>query len=190
MNIRRIFAALVAAALLLTATAMAELDDFGFDFDDEGYTGTWMTIPELDIEFCLPDGWTQVEAGEDAAFAAVKDGGGAALAVRLEAEAVEDVVSWADASLARGSYEIDTTGFFDTLIVASADGVTVYRLNDLDQLLAFEFARASEGELSRDFALEIVESVSEAWTEDYEPYDEAELDDLLADIQALEGGED
>ncbi|MBR1822133.1 MAG: hypothetical protein IJ769_11015 [Clostridia bacterium] len=187
MNIRRMLAALLIAALLLTAVALAE-DEFGFDFDDEGYTGTWVDIPALGVEFCLPDGWTQTEAGEDAAFAAAKDDGGAALAVRVEAENVEDVLDWAEANLS--NYGIDTAGFFDTLYVESDDAISIYRLNYEDQLMAFGFARESAAALSLEFALEIVESVSEGWYDDYELYGGEDGADALADIQALENAGD
>ena len=172
MKIRRILCALL-AALLLSMPALAEQEaDFGFDFGDEGYTGEWLELTELGIEFCLPDGWAQIPAGDGEAFAAASADGAATLAIRLEAEDIEDIVAWGDECLS--GYEVDTTGFFDTLIAASEGGLTVYRLNNA-QVLAFAFTRESEDALTRDFALEIVDSVNEAWAEDgdfYEPEDD------------------
>ena len=165
MNMRRWLAALLALAMMLLAAALAEDEDaFGFEFDDEGYTGEWLTIDALSLELCLPDGWTQVEAGEEAAFAAKKDDGTAALAIRVEAEAVEDMVAWGDENLA--GYEIDDTGFFDTLIVQTQDAVSVYRLEEDGKVLSFLFTRQDEASLQLSFALEIVDSAEEAWLED------------------------
>lgn len=186
MKIRRMLAALLAATLLLAA-ALAEEDLFGFDFDDEGYTGTWTDIPALGVEFCLPDGWTSVEAGEGVAFAARTDDGTAALEVTMAAEAVENIVDWAEENLT--GYKADTAGFFDTLYIEADDGISVYRLNYEDQVMAFAFTRSAPEALSLAFALEIVDSVSEGWVEDYELGEDGDEADLLADIQALEGGD-
>lgn len=178
----RILAALLALTLLLSLAATAE-EDFSFDFDDEGYTGEWLDVPDLNIELCLPDGWTQVEAGEGLAFAAIKDDGAATLAIRVEAEDISDIIAWADEHLP--GYQVDVAGFYDTVLTEAADAVTVYRLNDDDQLMAFEFRRASLDAITAAFALEIVDSVNESWIDEGEGFDDGT--DLLAEIEALEG---
>lgn len=178
----RILAALLALTLLLCAAAAAE-EDFGFDFDDGGYTGEWLDVPALNIELCLPDGWTQVEAGEDLAFAAVKDDGAATLAIRVEARDIADIIAWADEHLE--VYRVDVAGFYDTVLTEAADAVTIYRLNEDDRLMAFDFARSSVEAITAAFALEIVDSVNESWIEEGEGFDAGT--DLLAEIEALEG---
>lgn len=172
MNIRRMLCALL-AALMLTLPALAEQDDeFAFDFDDEGYTGEWVELPVLGIEFCQPEGWAFVDGLEGEGYAAAKQDGGASLVIRVVANGVDDIVAWGDANLS--GYEVDASGFFDTLVVEGKEALDIYRLNNGD-VIHFAFTRASEGELSRAFALEIAYSVNEAWTEDgdfYEPEDD------------------
>ena len=61
---------LLLAVALLAMGAMAETTeipaptptptpkpDFGEMFGADGYDGEWVTLPALDIEFCLPEGW-------------------------------------------------------------------------------------------------------------------------------------
>ena len=194
MNIRRILASLLAAMLLgamllgtMFLTAAVAEEDFGFDFDEGGYTGEWLEIPALGLELCLPDGWSETEAAEGDAFAAVKDDGTASLAIRALADQVEDIVDWGDANLPKGGYAIDTTGFYDTLVAEADDRVTIYRLNDSNQLLAYDFSRSGVDALSRDFALEIVDSVSEAWIDEGEALASEDADDLLAQFLDEEG---
>lgn len=174
MKTRRILSALLATLLLFAAAAFAE-EDFGFDFDDEGYTGEWLEVPELGIEFCLPDGWTPLEAGEDVLFAAAKDDGAATLMIGVVEEDVSDLIQWADANLA--GYRVDTAGFYDTLLTEADNEVAVYRLDDDDRVVAFLFTRDSADALSADFALEIVDSVNESWIEEGELLDEDDEDD-------------
>ena len=181
MKTRRILAALLALALLLLSAAVAE-EDFGFDFDDEGYTGEWMLIDALGLELCLPDGWTPVEAGEGVAFAAAREDGTAQFSIRVADQAAEDIVAWGDEHL--DGYDIDDSGFFDTLVVEGEPGVSIYRLDADRNVLAYEFTRENEDAISRSFALEIVDSVNEAWAED--ELCEEDNSDLLADAGALD----
>ena len=178
MNIRRILCALL-AALMLMLPALAEQDDeFAFEFDDEGYTGEWVELPVLGIEFCQPDGWAFVDGLEGEGYAAATEDGSAALIIRVEANEVDDIVAWGDANLS--GYEVDASGFFDTLVVENGQALDIYRLNDGD-VIHFAFTRASEDVLSRAFALEIVDSVNEAWIEDGEFFDdESEEENPLA----------
>ena len=182
MKIRRILAALLALLLLLLSAATAE-EDFDFDFDDEGYTGEWMEIAGLGIELCLPDGWTPVDADEGAAFAAATEDGAAHFAIRVTDDSVQDIVTWGDEHL--DGYDIDDSGFFDTLVVEEAQLVSIYRLDDNGNVLAYEFSRRDADSISRAFALEIVDSVSEAWTED--ELSEEDNSDVLSDAAALDG---
>lgn len=184
MTMKRLWAALLAAAMLLAMAAIAEEDDFGFDFSDEGYTGIWYAIEEMGVEFCLPDGWTPQEAGDNAAFEAAKDDGGATLRAFVAAEDVDDLVAWGDFMLE--GYKVDPSGFSDTLYVETSETVAVYRLNDADQMMAFVFDRTSKDALSTEFALEIVSSVSESWTDFGVAFDDGEGGDALSDIEALE----
>ncbi len=184
---QRVLAALLALVLMLTAAAFAEAEeDFGFDFDDEGYTGEWMLIDALGLELCLPDGWSRTDPEAGADFAAAKDDGAARLEIRVADQSVEDMVAWGDAHLE--SYEIDDSGFFDTLVVEEAQAVQIYRLDGDGQVLAYAFTRDSADALSADFALEIVDSVNEAWIDEGDSLeDEA---DLLAELEALVAADD
>ena len=174
MNIRRLLCALL-AALMLTLPALAEQDsDFSFDFDDEGYTGEWVELPVLGIEFCQPDGWAFVEGLEGEGYAAATEDGSASLIIRVEANEVDDIVAWGDANLS--GYEVDASGFFDTLVVEDKQALDIYRLNNED-VIHFAFTRASEDALSRAFALEIVDSMNEAWIEEGEFLDDGEEED-------------
>lgn len=174
MNIRRLLCALL-AALMLTLPALAEQDsDFSFDFDDEGYTGEWVELPVLGIEFCQPDGWAFVEGLEGEGYAAATEDGSASLIIRVEANEVDDIVAWGDANLS--GYEVDASGFFDTLVVEEKQALDIYRLNNED-VIHFAFTRASEDALSRAFALEIVDSMNEAWIEEGEFLDDGEEED-------------
>ena len=74
------------ARLLLPCAALAEEDgEFGFDFGDEGYTGEWVRVDGMSLEFCLPEGWEQT--GE-AAYAATDDAGNTVALTITIAEAV------------------------------------------------------------------------------------------------------
>lgn len=161
MKIRRVLAALL-ALLLLAATAATAEEGLDFDFDEDGYTGTWVSVEALNLEFCLPDGWSQADAGEDT-FAAQKDDGTASLQIYVAAEEVDDLVEWGDEVLE--DYQIDTSGFVDTLYIEVDETVAVYRLNDDGKLVAFVFDRQTVDDLPTAFALQIVTSASEAWME-------------------------
>ena len=66
---------LLLAVFVLALGAMAETaetpapsptpePDFGEKFGSDGYDGEWVTLPALDIEFCLPEGWHGVAFDE------------------------------------------------------------------------------------------------------------------------------
>ena len=96
----------VLAALLLACFA-ASAEGFDFAFDDEGYTGEWVSLEGLDLQFCLPDGWAALEPELGAAFSAVSGDAAARLDVSLE---LEDVFSL--------KLEIDGAGTESEVLVA------------------------------------------------------------------------
>ena len=117
------------------------------------------------------------------AFAAATEDGAAHFAIRVTDDSVQDIVTWGDEHL--DGYDIDDSGFFDTLVVEEAQLVSIYRLDDNGNVLAYEFSRRDADAISRAFALEIVDSVSEAWTED--ELSEEDNSDVLSDAAALDG---
>lgn len=178
MNIRRLICALLALLMMALPALAEDEEEFGFEFaDDEGYTGDWLELDALGIELCLPDGWAITEPGEGEAFAAAREDGAAAMAIRVEAEGVADIGSWAEENLA--GYEMDDEDIFDTIYAEQGDGITAYRLYG-DQLLAFDFIRDGEDGLSLDFALQIVGSANELWTDDFGFYEEGDEADPFA----------
>ena len=172
LKIRNVLCALLAALLMMIPALAEEESDFSFDFDDGGYTGEWVDLPVLGIEFCQPDGWAHVEGLDGEGYAAATQDGSASLVIRVEANEVEDIVAWGDANLS--GYDVDATGFFDTLVVEDQLALDIYRLINGD-VIHFAFTRASDEALTRAFALEIVDSVNEAWM-DEGTFDEGEDD--------------
>lgn len=165
---------LMLAVFLLGAFALAEDAEFGFDFSDEGYMGEWTPIEELGMEFCLPDGWTPLMPAEGVAFAASSENGDATLSVRLEAEAVEDVIAWAEQHL--DNYRVDDAGFYEILVAEDPQALTLRFICDGDRLVAFDFTRTSADALSTDFALEIAGSTYESWIDEGFPLDGEDAD--------------
>ena len=173
-------AVLLAAMLMISAAALAEEDGeegFGFIFGDEddGYTGEWITLNELGMEFCLPEGWTAVDAGLGAAFRAVNADKTVGLTISEESAFVNDIVGWAEANLT--AFETDEANFYDVIIEADGEALVVRYLDEENRLIAFRFDRASEDALSRDFALQIVGSVQEGWYDDVYAFGD-EFEDL------------
>ncbi len=164
--------ALLLAALLLGGITLAEEDDFGFDFSDDGYTGDWTPVEALGVEFCLPDGWTESPAPEGAAYAAQTDGGAATLSIRLEQEGVEDIVAWGETHL--DNYAVGDANFYEVLIEESPRALTLRFVCDGDRLIAFDFTRESEAALATDFALKIAGSTYESWIDEGFPMDDGE----------------
>ena len=177
MNIRRLICALL-AMLLMAMPAMSEGDDdLDFGFDDGGYTGEWLELGALGIDLCLPEGWNMVEPGEGEGFAAMNAEGTASMAIRVEAEGVEDFDDWAEANLT--NFKAASDDYDDILYVESGDAVTVYRIYE-ERLLAFSFNRANEEALPVSFALDIVYSAEETWLDEFGLYDDEEEYDPFA----------
>ncbi len=153
----------IIAMLLFTACAETGFDPdvFGFDFDDDGYDGAWLTIEALGLEFCLPDGWTQIEAGEGVACAAAKEDGAARLEIRLEAEDVASLPGWAKAHLE--TWELVEDDYFDVLLTADDAALTARLLLNGGRLVAFAFTRELEEALPWQRALQIVDTAYAEW---------------------------
>ena len=169
----------VLAALLLACFA-ASAEGFDFAFDDEGYTGEWVSLEGLDLQFCLPDGWAALEPELGAAFSAVSGDAAARLDVSLELEDVFSLKLWADENVP--GWEAGEAGLYEAAVEETEDRLTI-RLVDAGRLIAFRFDRASEEAMPRLFALQIAGSLSEDWGDDAD-YGEDE------DGSAILAGED
>ena len=173
---KRWMAAVLAAFMLIGLIGLAEPEeDFDFDFDDGGYTGEWVALKGLDLQFCLPDGWTALESDLSLAFQGISDDSRVTLEVGEIARDVDDLPTWADANLS--GHETDEAGLYFAVTQESDEQVTVYIL-DADRVIAFRFDRAAVDAISRDFALQIAGSTSEDWGDEGESIDE--LDDANA----------
>jgi len=176
--IRRLICA-VAALLLVAVPALAEQDEeYEFDFlEEEGYTGEWLELEALGIDFCLPEGWTQTEPQEGAAFAAAAGDGSASVSIRVAAEEVDDIEEWADQNM--DSYEAVPGDYVDTIYVETDEVVTAWRIYG-NKLLCFEFHRAGREALPLNFVLQVVSSANEIWTDDFGVYERADDADPFA----------
>ena len=185
---KKLISALLIAALLLMGTALAEEDgDFGFDFGDDGYTGEWVRVDDMSLEFCLPEGWEQT--GEAAYGMQDSDGNTVALTISVAAEGVDDILVWGESNL--NVYEICGAGFYDVLVEETDEKLTVCFLDNTDSLIRFEFTRSSADALTRDFALQIVGSINESWLDEgpmlsdeedvYDVFSEFDFEDALED---------
>lgn len=157
-------AILLLVALLASGCVQALAEDgegFDFSFDEEGYTGAWITVESLGLEFCLPDGWTPGEAGEDTAYVAAREDGQAALTIRVEEEGVADLAAWAGENLQ--DWELAEDDFLDILFTQSEGELCARVLLNDGRLTAFEFTRAGEDALPTSFALQIMGTVYEEW---------------------------
>ena len=169
--------AILAALFVFCALASAETaweDAFGLDQFDDGYEGSWIQVDGLSMEFCLPDGWSEVSAPSDAAFAAANTAGDAALRIRSVAENVSDLAAWSAANLKNS--QKDEANFYDVLVTEGEDAMSVYLIIQDGEVLAFDFTRKSQSALPRQFALQIVGSACALWDDD--------------DVPVLEGDED
>lgn len=187
MMIKKILAALLAALMLFCTAACAETEDafaeggdFNYDFADDGYDGEWVEVSALSMEFCQPDGWTAVEPGKGASYAAASADGMASLSIRLAAEGVEDVTAWGEANL--DGYEMDEANFYDVLVVETDGAISIYADVSEGGLIAFDFTRADAEALSRTFALQIVGSACALW-------DDADVLVGDGDIEGFDFGE-
>ncbi len=166
--------ALCLAALMLFACAgLAETTDeeFGYAFDDEGYTGEWTSLEGLGLQFCLPDGWAQLENELGAACSAVSSDGTVNLDVRLEAENVDQLDAWADANLP--GWERADAGLYDAAVLETGEQLSVYFTDGSMRVICFCFNRVDPSALSRAFALQIAGSTSEDWDQEMEYFDDA-----------------
>ena len=181
--------ALLTAALLLlcfAAAAEPEEDDFGFDFGEGGYTGEWVALKGLDLQFCLPDGWTALETDLGPAFQGISDDSRVALEVAEEAADVDDLQTWAKGSLSE--FDMEEAGLYGAAVEETDARVCVYIL-DAGRVIAFRFDRAEPDALSRAAALQIAGSTSEDWGDSGEAFDEIDdANDVLAGDAAGDAG--
>ena len=180
---------MLVVALLLGTVALADpADDFGFFFAGEGYTGQWAEVDALGLEFCLPDGWVALEPSDGAYFTAVSGDGTVTLDIRVEADGIDDLESWATEHLS--NFAMDAAGLYEALVVEpNENGIGVaIKLSD-GRLAHFRFARAGEEDMPREYALEIVGTTSEnAFSGDAEDADADEL--IFGDLDAAFEGWD
>lgn len=151
--------ALMILSLCAPLSALADDYEDGFGFDAEGYDGTWIRMEGLNLEFCLPDDWQTAESPLTYETLSAD----ARMSVYIEAENVVSLSDWGEANL--DAFDEEAVGFYDALITEQPDAVRVRILNKDDQVLCFEFVRASARALPLDRILEMVGSVDEAWME-------------------------
>ena len=125
----------------------AAADEFGFV--EEGYTGEWTAVDELNLEFCLPDGWTADQTQADVVYYAIN-------ADNLE------------------NFETGEASLHDVVIREDAEAKTLYIqfLNSENQVITFQFGYTSEDAISREFALEIAGSAYDTWDDGEMAFDE------------------
>lgn len=194
MKMQKTLAALL-ALLLMGAFALAEPaeDDFNVFFSDGGYTGQWVTIDALHMEFCLPDDWVEMPADDGSVYTAISPDGTVTMDIRVEATGVDSIADWAEDHLTE--YALDDAGLYEAVVVepdANRIGVAI-RLYD-GALVHFRFARADEEDMPREYALEIAGSTSENWldggdmddTQD-DSFDEDFDDDFFPEIDDVFG---
>ncbi len=183
---RKWIAVLIAALMLSSAFALAEdIGDYDFEFNDDGYEGEWVTLEGQGMEFCLPEGWKEVESADGAFYAASNGDASASLSIRLEAEGVEDIIAWGETNL--DSYEVDEANFYDALVVEADTSITVRFILDEGKLLSFDFVRADAGALSREFALQIVGSTCLTWDDEDFPFPEEDIEGFSFDDDVFDG---
>ena len=164
-------AALLASAALAAEVAPETVEETGealepvFDdsFDGEGYDGAWVTIDDLGVEFCLPEGWTEAEPAEGAAYRAVSPDGEATLDVSLfGAECgAEGMTQWAEAHLDQ-PFEVVMANGQEVAVVREDTALTVL-VPLAGDVARVDFTRSDEAALSDALALSIAGSCSDAW---------------------------
>lgn len=164
---------MLAFTMLLTPTTAESFDVEAPStveaFDSKGYTGAWVQVPELQIEFVLPDGWTTVEPDGDVPYAAANADHSASLTV--EAYNAEDY--YIGDPLSEWFKQQDVKDGAYTMEEANGQEVAVLRSNATSaltvvvpyegSLLRIHFERDSEEALSDALALAIVGSIEYYW---------------------------
>ena len=135
--------------------------DYVFAFDEDGYSGEWVSVEALGIEFCLPEELSEKEPPEGCAFAAEDESGTICLRIRLEAGDVADIDAWAERNLS--VYGWEDANFYRALVTTGDQEVTVRILLGGGRLAAFEFIASDPDDPFVNSALQIVGSVSEDW---------------------------
>ena len=170
--------ALLLALLLTFGAALAETEKevmegfesdadayaFVYSFDDDGYDGEWVEIPTLNMQFCLPEGWTEQPVAEDVVYAADRDDGSAHLLVYLEAEDVQDIEAWAMERFGEGAdYAVEPAGQYTAVVREEPQTGSLFIdiRTDGDKVVLFSFSRTGEDALTREFALNIAGTLYE-----------------------------
>lgn len=145
-------------------------DEFGFV--EEGYTGEWTAVDELNLEFCLPDGWTADQTQADVVYYAINADNTANLSIYKSADDVDDLAAWAEENLE--NFETGEASLHDVVIREDAEAKTLYIqfLNSENQVITFQFGYTSEDAISREFALEIAGSAYDTWDDGEMAFDE------------------
>ena len=138
-----------------------DIESFGFEMESEGYTGEWIQLVNLNMEFCLPDGWSEALTEEEMEFYAETEDRKGSISIYIESETEEDLLAWADKNL--GQYETDIANFYDVAMQSEENRMTIYLINAENRLIAFRFIYDAENPVSREFALEIVGSACDVW---------------------------
>lgn len=138
-----------------------DLEAFGFEPESEGYSGEWIHLEDLNMEFCLPDGWAIALTEEDVNFYAETSDGKGSIAVYVESDMELDLFAWADNNLEQ--YETDIASFYDVVLQSDNTRLYIYLINAEGKLIAFRFIFDAASPISREFALEVVGSAYEVW---------------------------
>lgn len=138
-----------------------DFEAFGFEMESEGYSGEWIQLEDLNMEFCLPDGWTIALTEEDVSFYAETADGKGSISVYVESDMEEDILAWADKNL--GQYETDIANFYDVVLKRSEIQTHIYLINAQGKLIDFRFIYDAENPVSREFAIEVVGSACDVW---------------------------
>ena len=169
---------LLAAALLASVALAAEVAPveapteepeetlepvFDDSFDGEGFDGAWVTIDDLGVEFCLPEGWTEAEPAEGAAYRAVSPDGAATLDVSLFGVecGAEGMTQWAEEHLDL-PFEVVMANGQEVAVVRDGTGLTVL-VPVAGDVARVDFTRTDEEALTDAFALAIAGTCSDAW---------------------------
>ena len=156
--------ALMLILLLLAGAACAETGnhDYSFSFDEDGYSGEWVTVAldGLTVELCLPDGWTG-DVGEDGVYSASDGAEDVQMTLRVAAEQVDDLEEWAGENL--DGWDMDEAGLYDVAVTQGESALEIYVPASRGRLLVYRFEGDGADALFRAYALMIAGSGYEGW---------------------------
>lgn len=140
---------------------MEAAENFGFVADSDGYTGEWVSLENLNMQFCLPDGWEMALTEEEVAFYAETEDGKNSLSISVISDSEDDILVWSEQNLVQ--YEVDTANFYDVVLQRTDMQMDIYLINAENKLLAFRFDYDAENPITRELALEIVGTACDVW---------------------------